>query len=81
MINYDLLLINVPMLTLGTVLGVIMNEFLPDSIICAILVIVLLISLKKTLVRYSKQIKKERELKGKVNAHVELREIPSFNET
>lgn len=52
MINYDLLLINVPMLTLGTLIGVIMNQFLPESIICLILVVVLFLSLKKTLIRY-----------------------------
>jgi uncharacterized membrane protein YfcA len=54
MINYDLLLINVPMLTMGTLLGVIMNEFLPESIICFILVVVLVVSLKKTVIRYHK---------------------------
>lgn len=56
MINYDLLLINVPMLTMGTIMGVIMNEFLPEIIICCILVVVLIVSLKKTVLRFRKQV-------------------------
>ena len=52
-INYDLLLMNVPMLTLGTFFGLIFNQIFPEIIICFILTCVLLISLKKTYKRYN----------------------------
>lgn len=79
MVNYDLLLINVPMLTMGTIAGIIMNEILPEIMICLVLVCVLVISLKKTIFRYKKQILKEKttRVENKV-PHDELKESDSF---
>ena len=45
MINYDLLLINVPVLTVGTVLGVLAGNVLPELMIAGVLVFVLAFSL------------------------------------
>jgi uncharacterized membrane protein YfcA len=45
MINYDLLLINVPVLSIGTVIGVLIGNLIPEIIIAGTLVFVLLFSL------------------------------------
>ena len=45
LINYDLLLVNVPVLASGSIFGLVLNEIFPDLIICLLLVIVLIFSL------------------------------------
>ena len=52
MINYDLLLINVPVLSIGTVVGVLAGNLLPELVIAGVLVLVLVFSLKKIIKRY-----------------------------
>ena len=52
MINYDLILLNVPMLTIGTMIGLILNQVLPEIVICLVLIAVLIISFDKTYKRY-----------------------------
>ena len=48
MVNYDLLNMNIPMVTCGSILGVLMNNVLPECIICTILIGILMISFGKT---------------------------------
>lgn len=54
LINYDLLLVNVPVLASGGIFGLLFNQMLPDIVICFLLVLVLLVSLNKTRVRLTK---------------------------
>ena len=53
LINYDLLLINVPVLGCGSIIGLIVNQILPEILVCFTLVCVLIFSLKKTLRRFA----------------------------
>lgn len=52
MINYDLLILNVPMVTCGSILGILFNNILPECIICSFLIGILIVSLGKTNKRY-----------------------------
>ena len=52
MVNYDLLNLNIPMVTCGSIIGVLINNVLPECIICTILIGILMISLGKTYKRY-----------------------------
>jgi hypothetical protein len=51
-INYDLLNLNIPMITCGSIIGVVFNNILPEFVISIFLTGILVMSLDKTYKRY-----------------------------
>jgi hypothetical protein len=51
-IMYDVIIICLPMLLVGAIFGVYLNNLLPDTFILTALIVVLIISFKKTYKKY-----------------------------
>jgi hypothetical protein len=64
-INYDLLNLNIPMITCGSIIGVVFNNILPEFVISVFLSAILLLSLDKTYKRYLLQLRVEKEMQCK----------------
>eukprot|EP01083_Nonionella_stella_P288074 980491_1 len=65
--DFNTILILEPMLLGGTVIGVLLNEILPDPIILVCLILVLTIALYRMILKVISQWKKENELRMKNN--------------
>ena len=77
LINYDLVIISLPTLLLGAIIGVKINGILPSALLCVFLVLVLLMSLKRTVLKAHSLWK----LEGKKNdiEGVNLKKLPKLS--
>ena len=72
---YDLILISLPFLMIGSMIGASFNRFLPDSILCIIIIIVIYQSSKKTYQNYQQLLQQERSIDHTPTQSIEMQLI------
>ena len=74
---YELILISLPCLMIGSMIGASFNRFLPDSILCIILIIVIYQSSYKTYQKYQQLLQQERSITPIQGFEMQLIENPA----